>query len=522
MTDPAPTPVARQRPWRSWHPILFAAYPILFLWSQNLGETSSSDVLPLLLQVTAVTTIVFGALALVFRDARRAALIVTPAVIGLLMYGHVANLVRPAHVRPLLQLGAWAALVALGAVAALRLRESSLRRVNGVLDGLSVVLVGVTLVTIVPAQIAAATATPGEAPAVEAGSSATTRPARDVYYLVLDRYGSDRALSLRFGVDNDLTPWLSDHGFRVLPDSHANYVKTSMSLASTLNMTHLVDLAARMGAGSEDHGPVFRMLQDSAIVRQFKAMGYDYLHVGSYYGETRTDSAADRNLYVGGPSDFGATLYDTSALPLVLDRLHVAPKETLFERAYKNGTFGWNALRSVRDAPGPKLVVAHFLLPHPPYVFAADGSFVSQDAQRGVPEADRFAGQLAWTNEQLRTWIDSLLALPADRQPIIIVQADEGPYPLRYNSDTVNFDWSTATPDELEEKYGILNAWYVPGGVDIGLYDAMTSVNTFPTLLSGYFGLDVPRLEDREFTSAGKNRPYDLTEITDQLRSSGN
>ena len=193
----------------------------------------------------------------------------------------------------------------------------------------------------------------------------------------------------------------------------------------------------------------------------------------------------------------------------------------MFERAYKNGTFGWNALRSVRDAPGPKFVVAHFLLPHPPYVFAADGSFVGQDAQRGVPEATRFAGQLAWTNEQLRAWIDSLLALPADRQPIIIVQADEGPYPLRYNSDTVNFDWSTATPDELEEKYGILNAWYVPGGVDIGLYDAMTSVNTFPSLLSGYFGLDVPRLEDREFTSAGKNRPYDLTEITEQLRSSG-
>ena len=136
-----------------------------------------------------------------------------------------------------------------------------------------------------------------------------------MYYLVLDRYGSDSALSLRFGVDNDLTPWLSDHGFRVLPDSHANYVKTSMSLASTLNMTHLIDLAARMGADSEDHGPVFRMLQDSAVARQFKALGYHYLHVGSCYGETRTDSAADRNLYVGGPSDFGATLYDTSALP---------------------------------------------------------------------------------------------------------------------------------------------------------------------------------------------------------------
>ena len=61
----------------------------------------------------------------------------------------------------------------------------------------------------------------------------------------------------------------------------------------------------------------------------------------------------------------------------------------------------------------------------------------------------------------------------------------------------------------------------MPGGVDPGLYDSMTSVNTFPTLFSGYFGLDMPRLEDREFTSAGKNRPYDLTEITERLRRSG-
>ena len=300
----------------------------------------------------------------------------------------------------------------------------------------------------------AAPVVPAPAPAIQAGPSAPVRAARDVYYLVLDRYGSDRALNLRFGVQNDLTPWLSEHGFRVLPDSHANYVKTSMSLASTLNMTHLTDLAAGIGADSADHKPIFKMLQDSAVVRQLKELGYRYLHIGSFYGETRTDSAADRNLYVGGPSDFGATLFDTTALPRVLERLHLGQVKLPYERAYENGTFGWNALRSVRDAPGPKLVIAHFLLPHPPYVFAEDGSFISHGAAQRIPEPERFAGQLHWTNEQLMSWIESIQALPEDRQPIVIIQADEGPYPVRYQRDTVNFDWSTATPDELVEKYG--------------------------------------------------------------------
>jgi hypothetical protein len=434
------------------------------------------------------------------------------------MYGHVAELVRPLHVRPVLQLAGWAGLVALGVVAALFLREPLLRRLNGFLNGISAILVLVLLVMIVPAEVTAAAATPSPAPqAGPTGSGSPRGPLRDVYYLVLDRYGSDRALSLRFGVDNDLTPWLSDHGFRVLPDSHANYVKTSLSMASTLNMTHLLDLAARMGQGSDDHQPLFAMLQDSRVVQQFKALGYRYLHLGTYYGPTRSDVAADRNLYVNGPSDFGAALYDISVVPEVLDRLHLASGKPIFRRAYENGLYGWKALASIHDEPGPKLVMGHFLLPHPPYVFTADGRYLDPEAGAKVAESERFAGQLTWTNDQLKAWIESLLALPEDRQPIIILQADEGPYPLPYQADTVNYDWSTASASELQQKFGILNAWYVPGGIDPGLYDSMTSVNTFPVLFSGYFGLDVPRLEDREYTSAGKFRPYDLTEITDRL-----
>lgn len=101
----APRASRRQR-WVAWHPLLFAAYPVLFLWSQNLGEASTGDVLPLVALATLAAAVPFVILAVVFRDARRAALIVTPIVLGVLMYGHVAHLVRPLHVRPVLQLAA--------------------------------------------------------------------------------------------------------------------------------------------------------------------------------------------------------------------------------------------------------------------------------------------------------------------------------------------------------------------------------------------------------------------------------
>ena len=299
------------------------------------------------------------------------------------------------HVKPLLQLAGWSVLVALGVVAAIRLGESTLRRVNGLLDGLERRARRGGARHDRPGADHSGNrhpVVPAPAPAIQAGPSAPVRAARDVYYLVLDRYGSDRALNLRFGVQNDLTPWLSEHGFRVLPDSHANYVKTSMSLASTLNMTHLTALAAGMGADSADHKPIFKMLQDSAVVRQLKELGYRYLHIGSFYGETRTDSGCGPQPVRGWAVDFGATLFDTTALPRVLERLHLAQDKLPYERAYENGTFGWNALRSVRDAPGPKLVIAHFLLPHPPYVFAEDGSFIDHGAAQHIPGAGAVRG----------------------------------------------------------------------------------------------------------------------------------
>jgi hypothetical protein len=64
-----------------------------------------------------------------------------------------------------------------------------------------------------------------------------------------------------------------------------------------------------------------------------------------------------------------------------------------------------------------------------------------------------------------------------------------------------------------------MNAWYLPGGEDLGLYPTMTAINTFPVLFSRYFGIDYPLLPDRVYSSHDWSHPYDLTDITDRLPS---
>ena len=182
-----------------------------------------------------------------------------------------------------------------------------------------------------------------------------------------------------------------------------------------------------------------------------------------------------------------------------------------------HNTYALDTLDRLVREPGPKFVLAHILLPHPPYIFDRDGRYIAPDEAATLEPDDAWRRQLDYTNSRLQAVLAALLALPEDRQPIIILQADEGPWPDRYAADQFTFDWRDASAEELEIKFGIMNAWRVPGGTDLSLSRSLTAINTFPVLFDRYFGLDYPLLPDRVSTSRSWTRPYDLTDVTDRL-----
>jgi hypothetical protein len=503
-------------------PVLFAAYAVLFLWSQNLGETHPRQVLIPLVAVilaAALLTLLLGAL---FRDRRRGALVAAPIVIGLLMYGHAADLVGRLHVPGILQQAGWVALVVIAIIAAIRLDERWIARLDTALGRIAAILVLVTLVLIIP-YVATNVMSGAASPRVEPASDSTTTQKRDVYWLVFDRYGSDRSLELQYGVKNDLTPWLEEHGFTVLPDSHANYIRTALSMASTLRMAPLDDIAAAAGAGNSDMTPINDALQDPLVARQFKALGYRYHHIGSWWDPTRIDEGADVNFIpptILGGGDFTDALFDASAFPAIAKRLRL-PSESDRVRAWDTNVKALDALAATTREPGPKFVLGHILLPHPPLVFDRDGSFIDDDGVKGHTSLDMYQRQLDFTNSKIKELLSGFLDLPEAERPIVILQADEGPWPPSYSAERkTDIDWAAgATEEELEQKYGILNAWYLPGGEDLGLDPAMSAINTFPVLFSRYFGIDYPTFPDRIFSSHDWSHPYDLTDITDRLPS---
>jgi hypothetical protein len=492
------------------HPLLFAAYAILFLYAANLDEVLPVDAVGPLIRSVAGAAAALVVLGLVFRDLRKGAIVASALVVAFFAYGHVDRFLAANAPGDDVQLAAWGLLVVATIVYAAR-AKGSVPQVTAGLNVVALILLVMVGATIVPYERSRSDRAPVSlASSVEAG--AAVEPKRDIYFLVFDRYGSADAIERRFGItDNDLYGWLRERGFQVPTDSHANYRATDFSLAATLNMEFLDGLTESVGRVSGDRTPAQDMIDDHQIGRFLRSQGYRYYQIGSWFGPTRSVSIADENLAYGVASEFETVLNDLTILPAI-DRVRgVVTQEASFRDRHREGSlFGFRQLHRVSTAPGPKFVFAHFLLPHDPYVFKADGSPLAEaDADAG-DERDLYAAHLAVANARIKAIVDDLLDGPEASRPIVIIEGDEGPLMCR------SVDCVETTPEYLRIRLGNLIAMYLPG-VDVELPSTFTSVNTFRVVLRAYFGADLPPLPDRSFTWPDNDHIYDFRDVTDSI-----
>jgi hypothetical protein len=496
------------------HPILFAAYAVLFLYSANLDQVLPVDAAAPLARAIVAAAALTAVLALVFRDVRKGAIVATAIVVAYSGFGHVAGFLAGLGLGDAAQVGAWG-LVVVATVIFVARANSKVPQVTAGLNVVAVILVLIVAATILPYEISRARRGPAShAPPVLARTDAA--PGRDIYFLVFDRYGSADAIERRFNItDNDLYGWLRQSGFQVPANSHANYRATDFSLAATLNMQFLDNLTREVGRNSDDRTAAQEMLRGHEVGRFLKSQGYRYYQIASWYGPSRSIAIADENLVYGVATEFESVLNDTTILPAI-DRLRgVVSAEPTFRDRHREGVlFGFRQLRRVATAPGPKFVFAHILLPHDPYVFKADGSPLSEEEAKAAPEPQLYADHLAYANSQIKEVVGYLLAGPEETRPIVIIEGDEGPLMCQ------RIDCVMSTPEYLRIRLGNLVAMYLPG-VDDKLPDTFTPVNTFRVVFREYFGADLELLPDRSFTWPDNDHLYDFKDVTDQIVVSG-
>lgn len=114
-----------------------------------------------------------------------------------------------------------------------------------------------------------------------------TRP--NVYFIIVDAYARADALRKYVGMDNSVfVRELEGVGFRTLAQARANYMKTHMSIPSTLAMDYLFTPERSQ---VEKWETIWDMMKgNNAVVRRFRELGYRYVFAGgAQWCSTRTD-----------------------------------------------------------------------------------------------------------------------------------------------------------------------------------------------------------------------------------------
>ncbi len=506
------------------HPLLAAAYPVIFLFTANAVEqvTFASLWLPLLVAV-GVAAAVLVVLGLLTRDWLRSGLVTTVLVIGFFGYGHAWNAFAEALDTQWPVIIGWVLLIVAGLVFAISARPRQVRSATVILNVVTAALLAFNAWSMTTTMVAVgASPEPGDGATMLDLAPPDPDDLPDVYYIIVDRYAGPTTLRDSFGFDNEpfLTA-LEERGFDVARHSHANYIKTPLSVVSSLDMEYLdpEPLKAEANDGS-DRGPIHRRLGERRVVpAALKELGYSYIQVGNWWTPTQDNVDADRSFVYTGQDEFLGVLLQTTAIRALSDP-NAAPEDPWdWPEMLANNNYALDRLEEIPSLPGPKYVFAHLVTTHPPYVHDSDGSLNTRQEVRERGRVESYVRQLQYANTRLLRIIDRIVA--SDPDAVIMIQADEGPFPARYDADDWNFRWRNATDEEIEHKFGILYAMRVPGAdlADAGFHDDITPVNAFRVIFNARFGTELPLLPDRVYAHTDLRHFYDFLDVTDRVSS---
>jgi hypothetical protein len=339
---------------------------------------------------------------------------------------------------------------------------------------------------------------------------AVTSDMPDIYYIIVDAYARQDVLQSIFGYDNsEFINYLGDNGFYVANHSSSNYPQTALSLASTLNMIYLDDAISQIGTHTSDRLPLATMIKQSKVFRLLRNSGYQLVAFDSGYDPTRITEA---DVYLSPPSWSPSPFQEAFVMltPLSVFRRTVAD----FRR--ERTLYAFDHVPDAVKNEEPTFVFAHITVPHFPFIFDKDGNPIEPSKGMGGREdyeydeyIDGYTEQLAFASDKVISVIDAILS-QSPEPPIIIVQSDHGP------AAQLAPGWNVSESN-VKERLSILNAYYFPDQDYASLYDGITPVNTFRVIFNQFYGCDYDLLDDRAYFSSW-NHPYDLTEVTSEVR----
>jgi len=158
---------------------------------------------------------------------------------------------------------------------------------------------------------------------------------------------------------------------------------------------------------------------------------------------------------------------------------------TEYIRSWRNGLLDTlSHLETMPDIEGPKIVIAHLVCPHEPFVFGPDGELVSIRNVSNYEDKQFYLGQYIFMTRELERLFEVILE-KSSAPPIIIIQSDHGIRTSGRVIDVGENEWRK-----------IFNAYYLPGTGTEELWPSISPANSFRVIFNRYFGASYEILED--------------------------
>ncbi len=494
----------------AFHPLLFAAAPALSVFVDNYDQLDYGELLWPVLCCEAAAVLLWVGSGLLLRDWGRGAAAASGSLILLFGFGYAAAAFRGAET---LQLVVWAFAFSALWTAVARSRPKS-GRMDRALNSAALVFLALPLFTLTLTSIATAKPALSKRPAMQPLPPDSARP--DIYFIVLDGFGSASTLKRVYDLDNmAFVGSLQQLGFFVAERSHANYSQTQLSLASSLNLSYLEDLEHQFGADETRRGALRALIQQSLLIDTLEQLNYTVISFESGYSATELRHSV-RYLRSGRTlSEFEGLLLDLTPLPQLFPRFAWLNR---YAQHRNRVTYTLDTLPELAPVPGPKFVFAHILSPHPPFVFAADGSAIQPRQRFSIHDGSHlelpreaylsgYRAQARHIGDRLLASVSSLLE-NSSKPPIVVIQGDHGP--------GAGLDHDNLETTDVRERMSILNAIYLGGASQSELYAELSPVNTFRYILTRHLGQSQPLLPDRSYFSTWLH-PYDFHQVTGML-----
>jgi len=249
------------------------------------------------------------------------------------------------------------------------------------------------------------------------------------------------------------------------------------------------------------------------VAEIFRSLGYEYILIDSGSPPTQASPQADELISSDSADEFDLTLWNSTLLkPFVSDLLSDPFR---FRHDYN-----LNEVAKVAERETATFTLAHFMLPHPPFVFNRKGKPAEPYELKMTPDRgtylppdpkylELYLDQLIYTNELMKDLVENILS-QSKISPIIILQSDHGSWPaMKWQNSEV---W-------LKERMPILNAYHLPGDGKTKLYPAISPVNTFRLIFNHYFNTPLQLYEDKIYYHHPHEWPFEFTDVTDVLLS---